>query len=506
MGKKKKNKAVFPEGVDIENIEDALAMLDAIEEEDGGNRTIITPPVTPPPEIPLVIPVSSKKNFGVDQVIAKTMAQSVMETPPIDVHPQPAARYSAPVQQNGIAKYPGLFAASIPHVYGTNGKGIQIGHASCTNGIDGFLSFPLCEVGEGLPGAFEGRESCLTDDVWEQILIDLAVISALKFQPDAVYPYNPEGVNALKKVIDNCILDDVIMTIDQSTISCYYLHPKFVKSGFIDPINRCIANAGFEVDRLRLIHDMTYDVMDGEFRGVSLVYDETRCGLSNTAFMQRVMKYSKSTDETDITPTDVINDPSKLIYSLITDIFMALSPSLDSVADEPEDDEDAEEDNTWVEPYTNEESTEAEELEGGASNDDEPFPVSASSTGTTTDEESSTTGNESGGNSDEKTFSATAKGLRSDSAADAEQRGYKSGNCTTNIGEILKSSGIVTDNAGTGNSGTSGTASEEVKASSEVPVLGRGNDAGQQQVKEEVKKEESKEEKGGSMVISVTTV
>lgn len=427
--------------------------------------------------------------------------------PDIDTNPAvksyqavPAGRYTdtkketIPVQP--VSKtYPGIHACNGHSDYGNAGKALQVVRCTAGGFQAGSYVVPMYELGSSGFNPFSITEDAISDNDWTIVLYDLAILSALRFEPDAVYPYNPEGISKLVSVLNKADKDSVVSILVGSSIQCYIIDSEVLREHFIDQVNYFIKNAGFEVDRLRLVYDMIggTDISAGIYP-VYIVYDESRGSTANTVFERSVTKAGVNNNISDL--NSILVDSSAYIESLITDITMALSPNLNDVlnaANDADNEPDDDSDEDAFSPYGKCDYYPA----GGASNDNEPFLAGSDEKGNE-EQKSNYSGEDD---------AATDRSVRESSEHYAGERGHNSQSFGTTIGAVFKSKGITLPGEEETSGDTGGYRADDKQLEEEqketgVQVLGhRDNDEEQRQEKE---KEEVKEE--GNMVISVTTV
>lgn len=513
MGKKKKNKYEYdPDNqINFDDPDEVLAYLNNLK---GGTDDIPAPIAA---EATTFVP--PRKNTAKDSIESTIASMIKGQTPG-----QPVVANSAVVLETSVKKYecktPMPRYNTIPvdqqessesddteqhrrikvkparHDYGFKGCGIRImREALMSDTLDATVTIPVYEYDADVPNTFGIVDDQLADTEFDQALYDVAVLTALRFRPDAVYPYNPEGIERLMRILDQVDLDEVTCIVVDGSIQCYFTQYDEIQSNFINSVHTILASKfGFRVDRLQLIYDMI-PTEDSPYGVVRIPYAPDRCNKMNQLFEARLLESAHLPDGESNTITDlgtVLADPNTLFENILTDIYMVLSPKLDNAVGDDTDDEyddDYEGEDGEFEPYGI-----AEESEGGASNDNAPFPTYAEPT-SSKEQGTDPTGTDA---------QVAAQEVREVPRENAGRREYNSGDIGTNIGEILKSKGYYGP-AG-GNTRGSGTDAEEVEEKSEsgVQVHGRGSDGSEQKQKEEAPPKEKEE--NGSMVINVTTV
>lgn len=445
--------------------------------------------------------------------------QSASKRPPVNmdiVHSYPAAPMTSekPASRkllNGSG--PEFRVAVISHPYGDMGKGLSVGYLPTPSYYEFSplsIIVPLYDASNDDVGDYFDDIATKADpspDEIKRIIGDIALLMILRGIPTAVYPNDPAGMSDLSEVVHPGDMKDIILVANGAQIQVYYVSIRAVDQ-FVERMLEIIDNEiPFMANEYKLIFDLINMVASTTCQDIP--YTEA-CNAMNEAFEDMLDVIHERNG--DMGTAGVVDISSALSDGLAA-VDMILNDIYDTIGKEPfaevNEDSDDYEDEGYDEsgdfdPYT--EDDDADEV-GGASNDNAPFP-STPPTADAVEPVHSTTEAGQNGNPDAEDASVTSYRVYRDAPGDGGQRTHDTSQCTTNVGEILKSQGIIGYDNGSsaGDSGTGGRSASPVRKETEEEELGRGSSGAQQQTQTKEAEKAQKEVASDPLTIQVKTV
>lgn len=395
------------------------------------------------------------------------------------------------------------------HPYGDRGNGMRVKYC---NVLGEFrlstmsITVPLYDnLNADLGSYFDETDPTeeFPQESFHRVIADIGLLFIVRGLPDAVYPYEPQGLNDISEVLHESDLEKTIAIVNGAQVQIYYVRRDVIDT-FVENVCELVDTLPFNLNKYKFVFDLVNMIASTACQDTPYVVGS--CDSINERFEDMLDDIHEKIGETSgggIDVEAVLKEGVVVVETIMNDIYITMDSVVEKGLSEYdgdglEDDEDEDE----FEPYNDTDDDDASEP-GGASNDNVPFPSEANGNASRSPENQQTGQN---GHPDTADASVTTGEVRNVHAADAGQRGYHSEQLTTNIGEILKSQGIIGYDAGaaSGDSGTGGRTSSQIEKEAEKEVLRRGNPVESQQTKaEETPKEEVKSD---DLVVKVTTV